>query len=159
MDKRKKPLDKQAARRQREDFHQAIARGELTLQDAVKRMRQVSRLTQAEFAAHRDVSVKVIKEIERGTANPTVHTLNQIGRVFGLEVAFVPILKTAVPAQASRQALAGGEAAFDAGDEKIRHVLASLQQLTLAIDGLAMESGLASHADLAAGQEEDRKKD
>lgn len=153
MDKRKKPLDKQTARRQREDFHQAIARGELTLQDAVKRMRQVSGLTQAEFAAHRDVSLKVIKEIERGMANPTVHTLNQIGRVFGLEVAFVPILKTAVPAQAPHQASADAQTAFEAGDEKIRQVLASLQQLTLAIDGLAMDSGLASHSGLAASQE------
>jgi DNA-binding XRE family transcriptional regulator len=42
-------------------------------------MRQISGLTQVEFAAHRGLSAKVIKEIERGTGNPTVKTLNQIG--------------------------------------------------------------------------------
>jgi transcriptional regulator with XRE-family HTH domain len=57
-------------------------------------MRQISGLTQVEFAAHRGLSAKVIKEIERGTGNPTVKTLNQIGTFFGLEVAFVRTHKT-----------------------------------------------------------------
>lgn len=52
-------------------------------------MRKLSGLTQPEFAEHRKVSVRVIREIERGDGNPTVATLNQIGAIFGLEVAFV----------------------------------------------------------------------
>jgi transcriptional regulator with XRE-family HTH domain len=66
----------------------------LDLRSAVKKMRQISGLTQVEFAAHRGLSAKVIKEIERGTGNPTVKTLNQIGTFFGLEVAFVRTHKT-----------------------------------------------------------------
>lgn len=90
MDRRRKPVDREILQQQRAAFYEAIGRGELTLQEAVKRMRALSRLTQQEFADHRGVSVKVIKEIERGVGNPTVNTLNQIAAIFGLEVAFVP---------------------------------------------------------------------
>lgn len=89
MDKRRKPIDKEAARDQRAELYEAIDRGQISLRDAVKRMRKISGLTQTEFAGHRGVSAKVIKEIERGTGNPTVNTLNQIGKFFGLEVTFV----------------------------------------------------------------------
>jgi transcriptional regulator with XRE-family HTH domain len=83
------PIDKEVARQLRAELYDAINRGELSIQDAVKRMRKISRLTQPDFAAHRGVSAKVIKEIERGVGNPTVNTLNRIGQFFGLEVAFV----------------------------------------------------------------------
>ncbi len=89
MKSRKMPIDKEAARQLRAELYDAINRGELSIQDAVKRMRKISRLTQPDFAAHRGVSAKVIKEIERGVGNPTVNTLNRIGQFFGLEVAFV----------------------------------------------------------------------
>ena len=89
MARAKKNLDKDKLREQRAQLYELIARGELTLQAAVKEMRAISRLTQADFAAHRGVSTKVIKEIESGSGNPTVNTLNRIGSFFGLEVAFV----------------------------------------------------------------------
>lgn len=89
MDKRRKPVDKDVQRAQRNAFYEAIAASDLTLQDAVKHMRAISGLTQQEFADHRGVSVKVIKEIERGVGNPTVNTLNQIASIFGLEVSFI----------------------------------------------------------------------
>jgi transcriptional regulator with XRE-family HTH domain len=92
MDSRKKPtskVPKEIARQRRADLYEAVNRSELSLQETVKRMRQISRLTQPDFAAHRGVSAKVIKEIERGIGNPTVNTLNRIGQFFGLEVAFV----------------------------------------------------------------------
>ena len=98
MDKRRKPPAKDVLRRQRDELYAAIERGELTLQQAVKRMRAISRLTQHEFAAHRGVSVKVIKEVERGIGNPTVKTLNQIGDIFGFEVSFVRKAHDALPA-------------------------------------------------------------
>jgi DNA-binding XRE family transcriptional regulator len=89
MDKRRKPVDPEILRQQRAAFFEAVSRGELTLQQAVKQMRALSRLTQQEFAKHRGVSVKVIKELEHGTGNPTLNTLNQIGDIFGLEIAFI----------------------------------------------------------------------
>jgi DNA-binding XRE family transcriptional regulator len=89
MAKTRKNVDKDQLRQRRAELYEAITRGAMTLQQAVKEMRAISRLTQAEFAAHRGVSTKVIKEIEGGTGNPTVNTLNRIGAFFGLEVAFV----------------------------------------------------------------------
>ena len=89
MDKRKKPVDREFQRQQRNELYDLVGRGALPLREAVKRMRALSGLTQVEFAEHRGVSLKVIKDIERGQANPTVNTLNQIGAIFGLEVSFV----------------------------------------------------------------------
>ncbi len=89
MDKRKKPADPEALRARRVALFDAIERGDISLRDAAKEMRALSRLTQPEFAAHRGVSVKVIKELERGTGNPTLNSLNQIGSIFGLEVGWL----------------------------------------------------------------------
>jgi DNA-binding XRE family transcriptional regulator len=89
MARTKKKVDKEQLRQRRAELYEAISGGKITLQEAVKEMRAISQLTQAGFAAHRGVSTKVIKEIENGTGNPTIVTLNRIGAFFGLEVAFV----------------------------------------------------------------------
>ncbi|WP_254366714.1 helix-turn-helix domain-containing protein [Paraburkholderia sp. NMBU_R16] len=65
----------------------------MTLPEAMKAMREMTGLTQAEFAAHRGVSRRVIQDIERGTGNPTVESLNSIAKLFGLRVGLVPIRK------------------------------------------------------------------
>ena len=52
---------------------------------------QLTGLTQAEFAAHRGVSRRVVQDTERGTGNPTVDSLDSIAKLFGLRVGFVPI--------------------------------------------------------------------
>jgi DNA-binding XRE family transcriptional regulator len=88
MDKRKKPLPKDLARAERMQFYDDIEAGKLSLQQAVKKMRAISGMTQPEFAQHCEVSVRVIKEIEAGRGNPTVKSLNQIAKIFALEVAF-----------------------------------------------------------------------
>jgi transcriptional regulator with XRE-family HTH domain len=66
-----------------------IDAGELTFQNAIKRTRAISGLTQQKFADHRGVSVKVLKEIERGIANFTVNTLNPIASNFELDVSSI----------------------------------------------------------------------
>jgi DNA-binding XRE family transcriptional regulator len=75
----------------RRAFYDKIGRGEMTIGEAMKAMREMTGLTQAEFAAHRGVSRRVIQDIERGTGNPTVESLNSIAKLFGLQVGFVPI--------------------------------------------------------------------
>ncbi len=60
----------------------------MSVQEAVTKMRFMSGLTQVEFAKHRGVSLRVIKDIEAGTGNPTVKSLNAIGEIFALEVSF-----------------------------------------------------------------------
>ncbi|HTJ92304.1 MAG TPA: helix-turn-helix domain-containing protein [Pararobbsia sp.] len=72
-------------------FYERIVRGELSIPETMKAMRKMTGLTQAEFAAHRGVSRRVIQDIERGTGNPTVASLNSIGKLFGLQVGFVSI--------------------------------------------------------------------
>jgi len=90
MDKRKKPVPKEVSRAVRKQFYEEIAAGTLSLQDAVKKMRAISGLTQPEFAKHRGVNVRLIRDLEAGTANPTLKSLNQIAEIFALEVAFRP---------------------------------------------------------------------
>jgi DNA-binding XRE family transcriptional regulator len=72
-------------------FYDRISQGDMTIPEAMKAMREMTGLTQAEFAAHRGVSRRVIQDIERGTGNPTVDSLNSIAKLFGLQVGFVPI--------------------------------------------------------------------
>lgn len=68
----------------------AIDAGKLTIGQSVRAMRRISGMSQKEFA-HKiiGISTRVLAEIERDTANPTVESLNKIGRVFGYEVGFV----------------------------------------------------------------------
>jgi DNA-binding XRE family transcriptional regulator len=80
----------------RRAFYERIDRGDMTLPDAMKAMRKMTGLTQAEFAAHRGVSRRVIQDIERGIGNPTVDSLNSIAKLFGLRVGFVPIRRNEV---------------------------------------------------------------
>jgi DNA-binding XRE family transcriptional regulator len=90
MPRRTRPThDEQNALRRA--FYERIGRGDMTLPEAMKAMREMTGLTQAEFAAHRGVSRRVIQDIERGTGNPTVESLNSIAKLFGLQVGFVPV--------------------------------------------------------------------
>jgi DNA-binding XRE family transcriptional regulator len=89
MDLRRKHLDPEIERSLRDEFYLKVINGELSIQEAVKRMRRLSRLTQAEFAKHRGISIGVLRQIESGSGNPQVDTLNKIADIFGLEVGFV----------------------------------------------------------------------
>ena len=89
MDKRRKRIDDHVERVLRDDFHKAIAENRLSIHGAVKAMRRISRLTQAEFAKHRGISLVTLKQIESGNGNPKIGTLNQIAEIFGLQLGFV----------------------------------------------------------------------
>lgn len=89
MDKRIKHKNPERDAALRRELFEGVMKNQLSLGEAVKLMQKVSRLTQAEFAAHRGVSTRVLKEIIAGSANPTVETLNKIASIFGLEVGFV----------------------------------------------------------------------
>ena len=91
-------------RQMRDRFAEDIEAGRLDLAEAVKRMRKISGLTQAEFARHRGVSLLTLKRIESGKSNPTVETLERIGRIFGLRVGFVRASRGQTPTADSEQA-------------------------------------------------------
>jgi len=89
MDKRIKKIDHALERQARDQLVEAVRRGELPFAEGVKQIRKLSKLTQPEFARHRGISLGALRQIESGTGNPQVETLNKIGEVFGLEVGFV----------------------------------------------------------------------
>lgn len=92
MDKRViKPVDAALAAERKQALYRDVASGAITLGQAVHAMRKISRLTQPEFARHRGISVQALRQIESGSANPTVETLNKVASIFGLQVGFVPI--------------------------------------------------------------------
>lgn len=83
--------DAAQARAQLDALYSGLARGEIDLADAVRRMRHLSGLTQPEFARHRGISVQALQQIESGRGNPTVRTLDAVSKVFGLRVGFIPL--------------------------------------------------------------------
>jgi DNA-binding XRE family transcriptional regulator len=94
MDRRRKHIDPEAERALRDAFNKDIASHRLSIAGAIKAMRRLSRLTQAEFAKHRGISLVTLKQLESGKGQPKVETLNKVGEIFGLEVAFVPKSKS-----------------------------------------------------------------
>lgn len=73
----------------------ALATGEVSIGEAVRQMRRIAGMNQREYASNIvGVSPRILAEIERNEANPTLDTLNKIGRPFGYEVGFVPRRKT-----------------------------------------------------------------
>lgn len=87
MRSRKTPQDP-ALEKQR--LRAAIEAGEITIGQAVRRMRKISGMSQKVYAQKIvGVSPRILVEIERDVANPTVETLNKIGRPFGYKVGFV----------------------------------------------------------------------
>ncbi|WP_321888127.1 helix-turn-helix domain-containing protein [Paraburkholderia bannensis] len=91
---RRAPLSREEQNARRREFYERIERGDMSIAEAMKAMRKMTGLTQAEFAAHRGVSRRVIQDIERGTGNPTVESLNSIGKLFGLQVGFVRLRRS-----------------------------------------------------------------
>jgi DNA-binding XRE family transcriptional regulator len=67
-----------------------IRRGELSIGQATRRMRKITGKSQKDYARTIvGISPRVLAEIERDVANPTIKTLNKIGRPFGYIVGFV----------------------------------------------------------------------
>lgn len=98
VDRRRQKPDPVAEAALRRQFYDRVLAGTLGVGEAVRQMRRISRLTQPEFARNRGISVQALRQIEAGTGNPTVATLNKIADVFGLEVGFVRLAdKDALP--------------------------------------------------------------
>ncbi|SDA99624.1 helix-turn-helix transcriptional regulator [Sinorhizobium sp. NFACC03] len=88
----KKPTKEQVSV-MRQDLAEQARRGGLHLPDAVVDMRKSIGLTQQEFANTLGLTRRQVAEIEAGTANPTLETLDKVGRLFGFAVGFVPKLR------------------------------------------------------------------
>jgi DNA-binding XRE family transcriptional regulator len=78
--------DKERRRALRDELYDAIARDELSIAEAVRRMRKIAGRTQVEYAHLVGVSPRILIELERGIGNPTLKTLAKILAPFDLEV-------------------------------------------------------------------------
>lgn len=58
----------------------------MSIQEIIKARRADLHISQQQLAEMAEVSVATIKDIERGTGNPSLRTLQQIGVVIGMEV-------------------------------------------------------------------------
>ena len=73
----------------------AIEGNELSLGEAVRRMREITGLSQKAYAGRIvGISTRILAEIELDRGNPTAETLDKIGRPFGYTVGFVPRTRT-----------------------------------------------------------------
>jgi len=72
-------------------LRQALREGRLSIGQTVREMRRLTGLTQKEYAERvAKVFPRVLMEIERGTANPTLETLERLAKPWGWKVGFVP---------------------------------------------------------------------
>ena len=72
------------------DLTERARKADLRLPYAVADSRKSFGLMQEEFARLLSMTRRQIAEIETGKANPTLETLEKIGRLFGFVVGFVP---------------------------------------------------------------------
>lgn len=73
------------------DLIEAISNHELSLGEAVRRMRKISGMNQKDYAERIvGIAPRILAKVERDEGNPTVETLNKIGRPFGYTAGFVP---------------------------------------------------------------------
>ena len=85
----KTPNDDAAA--EKRALIEAIGNNELTLGQAVRRMRNITGMSQRAYAERIvGIAPRILAELELDAGNPTVETLNKIGRPFGYTVGFVP---------------------------------------------------------------------
>lgn len=69
-------------------FYAQVDSGKLSLAQTVRAMRKVLKMTQPEYAKLIGIAPRIIIDLERGIGNPTLKTLEKIGRPFRLNIHF-----------------------------------------------------------------------
>ena len=78
-------------KKKKDELYSDLAMGVIDIREATRRMRKIIGLTQAEYAKKvAGLSPRILSEFERGIGNPTIDTLERIGKPFGLVVSFLP---------------------------------------------------------------------
>ena len=87
---RMRKLSAEERQEERRELYEMAPHSALELGETVRRMRRITGLTQAEFAEKvAGISRRALAQIESGEGNPTLETLEKIGRAFGLKMGFV----------------------------------------------------------------------
>jgi putative transcriptional regulator len=89
MPRWKRPT-KEEIRARRAELAELARDGDLRLPEAIVTMRRALGMSQQQFAKLFRLTRRQLAEIEGGKANPTVQTLERIGKAFGFRVGFVP---------------------------------------------------------------------
>jgi DNA-binding XRE family transcriptional regulator len=88
-----KRVHRNLSREDIENLRQALAAGVPqageSFAEVLRRMRFITRLSQAEYAQLCKVSLTTLCKTEAGTADPSVSTLNKLLKPFGFEVGVV----------------------------------------------------------------------
>jgi len=88
---KREPLAPEDLEARRRELRIALREGRLSLGESVRAMRRLTGLTQKEYAERvARVFPRVLADIERGTANPTLETLERIAKPWGWKIGFVP---------------------------------------------------------------------
>ena len=86
----KRPPAEEMAR-MKEELYRDLARGDIGIREASRRMRKILGMSQKEYAQKiADISPRILSEFENGSGNPTLATLEKIAIPFGLKVTFLP---------------------------------------------------------------------
>ncbi len=77
-------------RRLRAELFEDIDAGRVDIADATRRMRRIVGMSRQEYAnTIVNVSFETLQAIETRSGNPTLKTLNAVGKPFGLVVGFI----------------------------------------------------------------------
>jgi transcriptional regulator with XRE-family HTH domain len=75
----------------KETLYVDLARGNIDVREATRRMRKILGMTQKDYAREVvGISPRILSGFENGTGNPTLATLEKIALPFGLKVTFLP---------------------------------------------------------------------
>jgi putative transcriptional regulator len=87
---RRRQIPKEILPEERQRFYEQLIAGELSLAMASKRMRELINIDQDEFSKLIGVAPRTLKDFEAERGNPTLTTLQKIGKPFGLTLVFRP---------------------------------------------------------------------
>ena len=77
--------------RMKETLYVDLARGNIDVREATRRMRKILGMNQKDYARKvAAISPRILSEFENGSGNPTLATLEKIASPFGLKVTFLP---------------------------------------------------------------------
>ena len=77
--------------RMKEALYLDLARGDIDVREATRRMRKILGMNQKDYARKvAAISPRILSEFENGSGNPTLATLEKIASPFGLRVTFLP---------------------------------------------------------------------
>jgi len=86
----KRPPAEEMAR-MKEELYRGLAQGDIGIREATRRMRKILGMSQKEYAQKvAGISPRILSEIENGSGNPTLATLEKIAMPFGLKITFLP---------------------------------------------------------------------